>query len=228
MVSKRKFKDSIYEQLARIGKAVSSPKRLELLDLLCQSDRTVEYLSSETGMTVANTSRHLHVLSAARLVEGEREGQYVRYRLPDMAVCDFYLNMRMLAERRLAEVQQITSQFLEDRGALEAIDRESLLKRVRAGEVMVLDVRPAEEYSAGHITGAISIPLKELAERLSELPKDQEIAAYCRGPYCVLAVEAVEMLRTNGFHAVRLEDGVQDWLAHGFSVEVRKRRCAKG
>ncbi|GBE15864.1 MAG TPA: metalloregulator ArsR/SmtB family transcription factor [Proteobacteria bacterium] len=219
MISKRKFKSSIYEQLARIGKAVASPKRLELLDLLCQSDRTVEYLSSETGMTLANTSRHLHVLSAARLIEGEKEGQYVRYRLTDEAVCKFYLNMRLLAERRLAEIRQITNQFLEDRGALEAVDRESLLKRVRAGEVTVLDVRPVEEYRTGHIPGAISFPLKELAERLSELPKGQEIAAYCRGPYCVLAVEAVKMLRTNGFHAVRLEDGVLDWCAHGLSVE---------
>ena len=219
MISKRKFKDSIYEQLARIGKAVSSPKRLELLDLLCQSDRTVEYLASETRMTMANTSRHLHVLSAARLIEGERNGLYVKYRLTDKAVCKFYLDLRMLAERRLAEVRQITSQFLEDRGSLEAVDRESLLKRVRAGEAIVLDVRPAEEYHAGHIPGAISIPLQELPEHLSELPKDQEIAAYCRGPYCVLAVEAVEMLRANGFHAVRLEDGVHDWLAHGLCME---------
>ncbi len=222
MISKRKFKNAIYEQLARIGKAVASPKRLELLDLLCQSDRTVEYLASETGMTVANTSQHLHVLAAARLVEGEREGHYVRYRLADEAVCKFYLNMRMLAERRLAEIQQITSQFLEDNGVLEAVDRESLLERVRAGEVTVLDVRPEEEYRAGHIPGAISIPLKELADHLSELPKDQEIAAYCRGPFCVFAVQAVEMLRANGFHAVRMEDGVLDWRARGLIVEREK------
>lgn len=219
MISKRKFKDSIYELLARIGKAVASPKRLELLDLLCQSARTVEYLASETGMSVANTSQHLHVLSAARLVEGEREGQFVKYHLMDEAVCQFYLNMRVLAEMRLAEIQQITHQFLEDRGSLEATDRKSLLKRVRAGEVTVLDVRPEEEFQTGHIPGAVSIPLKELADRLSELPKDQEIVAYCRGPYCVLAVEAVEMLKAKGFHSVRLEDGVQDWLAHGFSLE---------
>ena len=145
MISKRKFKSSIYEQLARIGKAVASPKRLELLDLLCQSDRTVEYLSSETGMTLANTSRHLHVLSAARLIEGEKEGQYVRYRLTDEAVCKFYLNMRLLAERRLAEIRQITNQFLEDRGALEAVDRESLLKRVRAGD------RKSTRLNSSHI-----------------------------------------------------------------------------
>ena len=220
MLSNRKYKDNIFEQFARIGKAVSSPKRLELLDLLCQCDRTVEALASETGMTVANTSQHLHVLRAARLIEGEKEGLYVKYRLADEAVGKFYRSMRILSEKRLAEVQQITHRYLEGREGLEPVDRESLLERVRGGGVTVLDVRPVEEYNAGHIPDAISIPFRKLADRLSELPRDQEIVAYCRGPYCVLAVQAVEMLRSKGFQAVRMEDGVQDWLAHGFTIDI--------
>jgi rhodanese-related sulfurtransferase len=216
----RLFKDAIYEQFARIGQAVSSPKRLELLDLLCQGERTVEVLATETGMSVANTSQHLHVLRAARLVEAEKEGVFVTYRLADQAVCEFFRAMRVLAESRLADVEQIKRQFLEGREGMEAVDRNALLKRVQEGEVTVLDVRPMEEYLAGHIPGAISVQLKELERRLCELPRDKDIVAYCRGPYCVLAIQAVEMLREKGFRAVRLEDGVQDWRAMGLPVAV--------
>jgi len=214
----RLFKDEIYEQFSRIGKAVSSPKRLELLDILCQGERTVEALAKETGLTVANTSQHLQVLRTARLVETEKMGLYVNYRLADQMVCEFFLSMRVLAEKRLAEVEQIKRQFLEGREGMEPVDRDALLKRVRDGAVTVLDVRPSEEYKAGHIPGAISIPLKELELRLSKLPRDHEVVAYCRGPYCVLAIQAVEVLRAKGFHAVRLEEGIQDWRAMGFSV----------
>ncbi len=216
----RRFKDEIYEQFSRIGKVVSSPKRLELLDVLCQGERTVEALAKETGLTVANASQHLQVLRAARLVETEKMGLYVTYRLADQMVCEFFLSMRVLAENRLAEVEQIKRQFLEGREGMEPVDREALLKHVREGAVTVLDVRPSEEYKAGHIPGAISIPLKELELRLSKLPRNQEIVAYCRGPYCVLAIQAVEVLRANGFPAVRLEEGIQDWRALGFSVAV--------
>ncbi len=216
----RLFKDEIYEQFSRIGKAVSSPKRLELLDILCQGERTVEALAKETGLTVANTSQHLQVLRTARLVETEKMGLYVNYRLADQMVCEFFLSMRVLAEKRLAEVEQIKRQFLEGREGMEPVDRDALLKRVRDGAVTVLDVRPSEEYKAGHIPGAISIPLKELELRLSKLPRDHEVVAYCRGPYCVLAIQAVEVLRAKGFHAVRLEEGIQDWRARGFSVAV--------
>jgi len=220
MASKNRiFKDAIFEQFARIGKAVSSPKRLELLDLLCQGERTVEVLSAEAGMPVANASQHLQVLRAARLVEARKAGVFVSYRLSDQAVCEFFRAMRVLAEGQLAEVEQITRRFLEGRKGMEAVDRKVLLKRVRQGAVTVLDVRPVEEYRSGHIPGAISIPLKEIEGRLDELPRDQEIVAYCRGPHCVLAVEAVEILHSKGFHAIRLEDGVQDWRAHGFRVE---------
>lgn len=218
----RAFKDAIYEQFARIGKAVSSPKRLELLDILCQGPRTVEVLAKETGLAVANASQHLQVLRAARLVETEKEGLYVIYRLADQAVCEFFRAMRVLAESRLAEVELIKRQFLEGREGMEPVNREALLGLVREGAVTVLDVRPAEEYKAGHIAGAISIPLKELQLRLSDLPRDQEIVAYCRGPYCVLSVQAVEMLRAKGFKAVRIEEGIQDFQAMGFPITVNE------
>jgi len=218
----RRFKDAIYEQFARIGKAVSSPKRLELLDLLCQGPRTVEALANEARLTVGNTSRHLQILRGAGLVEGDKEGLFVTYRISDCAVCDFFRSMRVLAEKRLAEVEWITRRFLEGRDGLEPVDREELLERVRNRGVVVIDVRPTEEYQAGHISGSISIPLRELETRLSDLPRDQEIVAYCRGPYCVLAVQAVETLRAKGYRAVRLEDGVLDWRARGYKVETAK------
>ncbi len=216
----RAFKDAIYEQFARIGKAVSSPKRLELLDLLCQGERTVEVLAKESSLTVANASQHLQVLRAARLVEADKEGLFVVYRLSDQTVCEFFRTMRVLAESRLAEVEQIKRRFLEGRAGMEPMDRDAFLELVREGAVIVLDVRPVEEYNAGHIPGALSIPLKELKLHLTELPHDQEIVAYCRGPYCVLSVQAVEMLRAKGFHAVRLEEGIQDLRAMGFPIVV--------
>lgn len=222
--SNRQFKDDIYEQFSRIGKAVSSPKRLELLDLLCQGEKTVECLSRETGLTSANTSQHLQVLYAARLVETEKQGLYVKYRLADQMVCEFFRSMRMLAENRLAEIEMISRRFLKFRDGMQGVDRNDLLKRVRNGAVTVLDVRPAEEYRTGHIPGARSVPLEKLKKMLSRLPKDQEIVAYCRGPYCVLAIQAVEMLQEKGFKAIRLKEGVQDWLAMGFSISVGEEK----
>ena len=216
----RRFKDAIYEQLARIGKALSSPQRLELLDLLCQAPRSVESLANESGQSVANTSRHLQVLRMARLVEGEREGQFVIYRLADGEACEFTQQLRELAHTRLAEVDQILREFLGGREGMEPVDKETLLAQVRRGEVVVLDVRPQEEYQAGHIAGALSVPLEQLEERIAALPHDQEIVAYCRGPYCVLSVEAVDRLRGLGFRAVRLEDSVLDWRRRGFRVAV--------
>lgn len=218
----RSFKNAIYEQFARIGKAVSSPKRLELLDLLCQGPRTVEVLARESGLTVANASQHLQVLRAARLVEAHKEGLYVKYRFEDQMVCEFFRAMRVLAESRLAEVEQIKRRFLKGKAGMEPVDRKALLELVRKGAVTVLDVRPKEEYTAGHIPGALSIPLKELLLRLSDLPRSQEIVAYCRGPYCVLSIQAVEILRARGFHALRLEEGIQDLRALGFPIAVGK------
>ena len=214
----RRFKDSIYEQVARVGKAASAPKRLELLDLLCQGPRSVEALALQAGISLANASQHLQVLRGARLVEAEKKGLRVEYRLASEDVCEFFLTLRGLAESRLAEIDQVTREYFESRGAMEAVEGEELLRRVRDGEVTVLDVRPSEEYRAGHIPGALSVPVSELKARLRELPKDREIVAYCRGPYCVMALEAVQLLRAKGFEAQRMEQGVVDWRARGWRV----------
>ena len=219
----RLFKNRVYDQLARIGKAVSSPQRLEILDVLSQGPRTVENLAREAHLSVANTSRHLQVLRTAQLIEAEKKGVFVRYRLADETVADFFRTLRVLAASRLAELEQITRQYFKERESMELVDRKTLLNRARQGLVTVLDVRPVEEYRAGHLPGAISIPLKELQDRLAELPRDQDVVAYCRGPYCVLAVQAVEMLQDKGFRAVRLEDGVHDWRAHGLPVAVGEK-----
>jgi len=215
-----RFKTAVYEHLARLGKAAASPARLELLDLLTQGGRTVEALAAQVGQSIANTSHHLQVLRAARLVEAEKQGLYVTYRLADAQVGEFLLQLRQLAHARLREIEHVVDEYLEHRGALEAVDNSELLRRVRSGEVTVLDVRPHEEYAAGHIPGAISIPVTELGTRLRELPKRREIVAYCRGPYCVMALDAVEVLRKKGFRAHRMEYGVVEWRAQGGRVET--------
>jgi rhodanese-related sulfurtransferase len=216
----RRYKDEIFEQIARLGKAVSSPKRLELLDLLCQGPRSVDVLAREASLSMAATSMHLQNLRAARLVEAERAGLYMIYSLTDAGVCEFYRALRSLAAGRLAEIEQITRVFLDGKGELERVERDTLLERMREGSVVLLDVRPPEEYRAGHIAGALSVPLSELERRLGDLPPDCEFVAYCRGPYCVLAMEAVALLSRNGRRARRLTDGYPDWRASGFPVEV--------
>lgn len=216
----RAVKEALYEQFARLGKAVASPKRIELLDLLCQGERTVEGLAEASRMGVTNASAHLQVLRQARLVETRREGVKVFYRLADEEVCRFYFALRDLGRARLAEVAQVVRDYFEARDELEPVSREDLLHRIERGEAAVLDVRPAEEYAAGHIPGATSMPLPELGKRLGELPRDVEIVAYCRGPYCVLAPEALTILRANGFTARRLEDGFPEWRLSGLPVEV--------
>src|SRR5919106_925752 len=220
MPSRTRFKTAIYEQIARIGKATASPGRLELLDLLSQGPRTVEALASQIGQSVANTSHHLQVLRGARLVEAEKAGVYVTYRLADHQVADFVLQLRTLAHVRLAELERVSREYRERRGAMEAVGDDELLRRVRAGEVTVIDVRPNEEYEAGHIPNAISVPLADLKKRLRELPKGREIVAYCRGPYCVMALDAVDLLRKRGFRAHRMEQGVVEWRARGGRVAV--------
>jgi len=214
----RRFKDAIYEQFARLGRALSAPKRLELLDLLCQGPRSVEALATQADISLANASQHLKILRVARLVEAEKKGLYVEYRLADEQVCQFFLALRRLAEARLAEVEQVNRRYLAGRKAMEPVRGAELLRRVRSGGVIVLDVRPREEYHAGHIPGAISIPLTELKKRLAELPKKRQIVAYCRGPYCVMAIEAVDLLRAKGFKAACWEEGVPEWRARGFGV----------
>jgi len=222
--STRQFKNGVYEQLGRIGKAVSAPKRLELLDLLCQGPRTVESLAEQTAISVANASQHLQVLRAARLVDAQKQGLYVEYRLADEEVGRFFVLLRQLATSRLAEVELMTRAYMEQRGALEAVHGDELLRRVKSGEVTILDVRPAEEYRAGHIPGALSVPMADLKARLPEIPKDREVVAYCRGPYCVMAVDAVTLLRRKGYVAHRLEQGVADWRARGWRIATGPER----
>ncbi len=216
---KRQFKDTIYEHFARIGKALASPKRLELLDLLGQGPRTVEVLAEAADLSMANASQHLQVLRAARLVETEKHGLYVRYRLADDDVAALWQRLKALGESRLAEVEATRRAFLSSMGALEKVDRDELRRRVLSGEVTVLDVRPVEEFEAGHLPGARSIPVDELERRLGELPRGQEVVAYCRGPYCVYAVEAVQILRANGIEAHHLEDGPPEWRALGLPLQ---------
>ena len=220
MSEARRFKDAIYEQLGRIGKASSSPIRLELLDLLSQAPRTVEALADQTGQSLANVSQHLQVLRAARLVEAEKDGLYVTYRLADDEVGLYFLALRRLARARLTEIDHIAQAFFEARDLLEPVDRQALLKRVKRGEVILLDVRPPEEYRAGHIPGAVSVPPAKLKRHLAKLPKSREIVAYCRGPYCVFAIDAVKALRARGFKAVRLDEGIPEWRARGLPVEA--------
>lgn len=220
MLSNRRFKDLLWEQFARLAKGLANPKRMELLDLLAQSPRTVEALAGLAGMTVANTSQHLQVLKGSALVLTERQGTFIVYRLASPAVEDFLTAFRRLAETQLADVAELTRSFLKDRHLLEAVDQQALVERVRSREVTLLDVRPVEEFQSGHIPGAISVPLADLKRRMASLPKDRELVAYCRGPYCVLAVEAVGLLRKRGFKAIRLEEGVPDWRRRGFPVAV--------
>lgn len=214
-----KFRNAIYEQFARIGKAVSSPKRLELLDMLSQGPRTVESLAQAIDQSVANTSQHLQILRTSRMVEADKNGLYVHYKLADEAVGDFFRSLRRLAEKRLAEVNMVTREFLNEHGLIEEIDRDKLVERVKNGDVVVIDLRSTKEYEDGHIPGAESVPARDLEKHLEEIPKDQDVVAYCRGPYCVLGVQAVEFLRKNGINAHRLEHGVPEWKALGNDIE---------
>ena len=212
----------LHEQFARIGKALGSARRVELLDLLCQGERSVEALARTASMTVTNTSQHLHVLRAARLVEARKEGTKVIYRVADDEVCRFFFALRELAGSRLAEVEQIVRRYMEGGGDLEPVTRAELLARAKRDDVVVLDVRPPDEFAAGHIPGAVSVPLEELEQRLASLPGVTEIVAYCRGPYCLLAPRAVALLRERGFHARRLEGGFPEWRLAGLPIAVGK------
>ena len=219
----REAKDRLYEQFARTAKALASPKRIELLELLAQGERPVDALASSTGMGLTNTSAHLQVLRQARLVETRKEATRVYYRLADQGVAAFVGALRDLARARLAEVDRVVRDYFVARDALEPVSRAELVERAASGDVLVLDVRPAEEFAAGHIPGAVSVPLDELEAALSRLPRRARIVAYCRGPYCVLAPQAVQRLRAGGFDARRLEDGMPEWRLAGLPVAVGDR-----
>lgn len=217
-MSHRDFKDPLYAQFARIGHAASAPKRLELLDLLAQGEKTVEMLAEQSGTPVKNTSAHLRVLRQARLVETRRDGSYVHYRLADDDVLRFLRTLQALGRSRLAEVEQVAALYIDHRDELEPVDLAELRRLSRDGAVTIVDVRPREEYEAGHIPGALSMPVAELRRRLGELPKRREVVAYCRGPYCVYSTDAIELLRKRGYRARRAVAGLPDWRAAGWPV----------
>jgi rhodanese-related sulfurtransferase/DNA-binding transcriptional ArsR family regulator len=223
-VDKRTFKNQLYQQFARIGKALSSPHRIELMELLAQRERTVESLAEELGQTMGNASAHLQVLREARLVESRKEGLYVHYRVADDVVLQLLERLRKVAETRLAEVDRLVQSYLGDRSGMDAIGFDELEARLKADSVILLDVRPAEEYAAGHIAGAVSIPHDQLAARLREIPRDREVVAYCRGPYCVFADQAVATLKGKRRKARRLTAGFPEWKNAGLPVSKLKQQ----
>jgi rhodanese-related sulfurtransferase/DNA-binding transcriptional ArsR family regulator len=214
----RAFKDRLYAQLARVGKAVGNPHRIELLELLAQGERTVDALAGESGLSLANASQHLLTLRAAGLVESRKDGLFVRYRLADPTVFELSRSLRAVAEKRLAELERLVRDQFGDRSDPEPVSMDELLGRARRGEVVILDTRPPLEFEAGHIAGALSVPVDELQRRLRALPKGKEYVAYCRGPYCIYADRAVELLRASGRRARRLADGFPEWKAAGHPV----------
>ena len=218
----REIKTALFDEFARVAKALASGRRIELLDVLANGERTVETLAGEVGLSVANTSQHLQVLRQTGLVTSRREGTSVHYRLAGPDVLELWRTLRTLAASRLAEIGRLAAAYVGDRDQLEPVTREELARRLQDGDgLVVLDVRPAAEYAAGHLPGAVSIPVGELRRRLAELPGDREIVAYCRGPYCAFAHDAVGLLREAGFSARRLEDGLPEWQAAGLAVITR-------
>lgn len=216
----RAVKMELFDQFARVAQALASGRRVEIVDVLCNGDRTVEELARQVGFSTANTSQHLQVLKEAGLVAATRDGTRMRYRIASPAVYSLWVGLRSLAAERLPAVRSLVETYLGSRDDLEPISGEELLARLKAGEPMVVvDVRPVEEYRAAHIPGAVSIPLGELEQRLRELPRDSEIVAYCRGPYCAFAPEAVRTLHAHGYTARHLADGLPEWAGAGFGVD---------
>ena len=217
-ITHREFKDRLYGQLARLGKALSNPHRLEMLELLAQGERTVDSLATEIGLSLANASQHLQALRQAALVESRKDGLFVYYRLADPDVFELSKVIRSVAERRLAELDRLVQEHFANRADAEPVPLDELLKRARSKQVVILDTRPASEYIAGHIPGALSMPIDDLQRRLKELTKGKEYVAYCRGPYCVYADRAVEILRAHGRRARRLVEGFPEWRSAGLPV----------
>jgi len=222
------LRKKLYEQFARIGKSISHANRLELIDLLCQGPRSVDSLARESGLSVANTSQHLQVLREAGLVEAHRNGLNVYYNLSDESVCSFWLSLQNLGKSRLAEVERLARDYFSNREALEPLDLQALLSRLEAGDAVLLDVRPVEEYAAAHISRAVSIPLTDLEKRLGELPLNKEIIAYCRGPYCVMSEEAVRLLSRHGYKARRASGGLVEWRSHNLPLSFDSPRPGNG
>ena len=217
-ITTRGPKQALFEQFAMVAKTLGHAHRLELIEQLAQGERSVEILAARTGLSIANASQHLQHLRRAGLVATRREGKFVHYRLSDEAVLDLLGAVRRIAERNLAEVGRVVRSYFEERDALEPVSRDELMRRLRAGSVTVLDVRPPDEFALGHIPGAVNVPLSALSQRLSAFKRSREIIAYCRGAYCVLSFEAVALLREKGFKVRRLEDGMPEWRVAGLPV----------
>lgn len=219
-MNKRALKSLLYEQVARIGKSLSSPKRLELVELLAQGEKSVEMLAAQAGIDIRLASAHLKALREARLVETRRDGKYIYYRLSGQDVSQLWVALRETAEEHLVELRVALEQMTAQPDTLVSESRESLLEKARQGEIVVIDVRPADEFNAGHLPFARSLPLGELEMRLADLPADRAIVAYCRGPFCLMSDEAVQLLRARGFVAKKLGDGVSEWAASGLPLET--------
>ena len=219
VMNKRQFKDKIYGELAKITKALANPHRLEVIELLAQGDYSVEQIATQTNLTVANASQHLQVLKTAQLVDVTRDGNFIYYRLANKNVYKTWKALRELGVERIAAIEKFVKDFRQSKFKLESVNIDGLVRRMKEGKVTILDVRPEVEYRNGHIANSISIPFDRLSERLKELPKKNEIIAYCRGPFCVFADEAVAMLNEAGYKAMRLEEGFPDWAMMGLPVE---------
>lgn len=218
-MNKREFKDKVYDELAKITKAMANPHRLEIIELLAQGDCSVEQISVQTNLSVANASQHLQVLKTAQLVDVARNGNFIHYRLSDPNVFKAWKALRELGVERIASIEKLVKDFRQSKFTLESVTIDELIQKIESGKVTILDVRPETEYRKGHIANSVSIPFDELSERLKELPKRNEIIAYCRGPFCVFADEAVAMLTKAGYKAKRLEEGFPDWAVLGLPVE---------
>jgi len=218
-MSSQNPKSAVFARFAEVAKALGHAHRLEILELLAQRERSVEALSERAGLSIANASQHLRLMRRAGLLASRRDGKYILYRLSDPAVLDLVAALHRVGERNVAEVREVVVGYFHERDALEPVSRKELARRLKDGLVTVLDVRPEDEYTAGHLPQAVNIPLRDLARRLREIPKNREVVAYCRGPYCVLAFEAVALLRNRGFKVRRLEDGYPEWKAAGLPVK---------
>lgn len=219
-MNKREFKDRVYGELARVTKSMANPHRLEIIELLAQGEFSVEQIAEQTNLPVANASQHLQVLKVAQLVDINRQGNFIYYRLANTNVFKAWKALRELGVERIAAIEKLVKDFRQSKFKIESITIEALIQRLESGKVTILDVRPAKEFNKGHIANAISIPIDELKERMSELPKRTEIIAYCRGPFCVYADEAVAVLNKAGYKATRLEEGFPDWSLMGLPVEM--------
>ena len=221
-MDKREFKDRVYTELAKITKSMANPHRLEIIELLAQGEFSVEQIAEQTSLAIANASQHLQVLKVAQLVESSRQGNFIYYRLANTNVFKAWKALRELGVERIATIEKLVKDFRQSKFKFESVTIEGLLRKLESGKVLILDVRPQTEFNKGHIANAVSIPIHELKERMGELPKRTEIIAYCRGPFCAYADEAVAILSKAGYNATRLEEGFPDWSLIGLPIEVNE------